>query len=68
MVLNDRQWRSASPLFWSLEVYAQSHPVMWHPGGMLPLTYRPPGATAQTGRARHLRSPHPRAGTRLAGD
>ena len=31
-------------LFWSLEVYAQTHPVAWHPGAMLPLTCRPPGA------------------------
>lgn len=44
MVMSERQWRSASALFWSLEVYAQSHPVTWHPGAMLPLTYRPPGA------------------------
>jgi hypothetical protein len=44
MVMSERQWRSASALFWSLEVYAQSHPVTWHPGAMLPLTYLPPGA------------------------
>ena len=44
MVMSERQWRSASALFWSLEVYAQSQPVTWHPGAMLPLTYRPPGA------------------------
>jgi hypothetical protein len=40
---NDRQWRDASALFWSLETYAQSHPVPWYPGGMLPLTYPVPG-------------------------
>ncbi len=39
MVMNDRQWRDASALFWSLETYAQAHPVPWYPGGMLPLTY-----------------------------
>lgn len=43
MTMNERQWRSATALFWSLEVYAQTHPVAWHPGGMLPLTYLPPG-------------------------
>jgi hypothetical protein len=44
MVMSEPQWRSASALFWSLEVYAQTHPLVWHPGAMLPLTYRPPGA------------------------
>jgi hypothetical protein len=39
MVMNDRQWRDASALFWSLEAYAQAHRVAWYPGGMLPLTY-----------------------------
>ncbi len=43
MVMNDRQWRDASALFWSLETYAQTHCVPWHPGGMLPLTYPVPG-------------------------
>jgi len=43
MVMSEPQWRSASALFWSLEVYAQTHPVAWHPGAMLPLTYHPPG-------------------------
>jgi hypothetical protein len=43
MVMSEPQWRSASALFWSLDVYAQTHPVAWHPGAMLPLTYRPPG-------------------------
>lgn len=44
MVMNDRQWRGATALYWSLEVYAQSQSVTWYPGGMLPLTYLPPGA------------------------
>ena len=44
MVMSEPHWRSVSALFWSLEVYAQTHPVAWHPGAMLPLTYRPPGA------------------------
>ncbi len=43
MVMNDRQWRDASALFWSLQIYAQNHPVSWYPGGMLPLTYLLPG-------------------------
>jgi hypothetical protein len=43
MVMNDRQWREASALFWSLQIYAQHHPVSWYPGGMLPLTYLLPG-------------------------
>ena len=43
MVIKDRQWRSATALFWSLEVYARTHHVAWYPGGMLPLTYLPPG-------------------------
>lgn len=44
MTMSERQWRGASALYWSLEVYAHAHPVPWYPGGMLPLTYRPPGA------------------------
>jgi hypothetical protein len=44
VVMSEPQWRSASALFWSLDVYAQTHSVAWHPGAMLPLTYRPPGA------------------------
>ena len=47
-VTSEPQWRSASALFWSLEVYAQTHPVAWHPGAMLPLTYRPPGAASRS--------------------
>ena len=43
LVMNDRQWRSASALFWSLDSYARSHGQPWHAGGMLPLTYLPPG-------------------------
>ena len=43
MSMNDPQWRSASALFWSLEVYALNHGRPWYPGGMLPLTWRPPG-------------------------
>jgi len=43
-VMSEPQWRSASALFWSLEVYARTHPVAWHPGAMLRLTYRPHGA------------------------
>src|SRR5919206_437699 len=27
MIMSDPQWRSVSALFWSLEVYAQTHPV-----------------------------------------
>jgi hypothetical protein len=44
MTMSERQWRGASALFWSLEIYARAHRVAWYPGGMLPLTYRPPGA------------------------
>jgi hypothetical protein len=48
MVMSEPQWRSASALFWSLEVYAQTHPVAWHPGAMLPLTYGTPGAVSRS--------------------
>jgi hypothetical protein len=43
MSMNDRQWRDASALFWSLETYAQSRGWPWYPGGMLPLIWLPPG-------------------------
>jgi hypothetical protein len=43
MTMNDAQWRNATALYWSLETYTQTHPVPWHPGGMLPLTYVVPG-------------------------
>ena len=44
MVMNERQWHGASVLYGSLEAYARTHRVPWYPGGMLPLTYLPPGA------------------------
>lgn len=43
MVMNDRQIRGATALYWSLRIYAQTHGLPWYVGSMLALLYRRPG-------------------------
>ncbi len=43
MVMNDRQVRGATALYWSLWNYKEAHHLPWYVGSMLALLYRRPG-------------------------